>query len=68
VMAHVLVHEVTHILEGVTRHSDSGVMKAEWTLRDYGQMYTAPLPFTAADIALIQSGVDARNRRLAALK
>jgi hypothetical protein len=30
IMAHVLVHEITHILQGVSRHSESGIMKARW--------------------------------------
>ena len=33
VLAHVLVHEVTHILQGIQRHSESGVMKAHWDSR-----------------------------------
>jgi hypothetical protein len=28
VLAHVLVHEITHILQGIDRHSESGVMKS----------------------------------------
>jgi hypothetical protein len=28
VMAHVLVHEITHVLEGISRHSSTGIMKA----------------------------------------
>jgi hypothetical protein len=66
VMAYVLVHEVAHVLQGVVRHSNTGIMKAKWTSQDYAQMYSKPLPFTAEDIDLIQSGLDARNRRLAA--
>jgi hypothetical protein len=27
-LAHVLVHEITHILEGINRHSATGIMKA----------------------------------------
>jgi hypothetical protein len=29
---YVLAHEIAHIIEGSDRHSDSGVMKAEWDL------------------------------------
>lgn len=64
VLAHVLVHEVTHILQGMPRHSDSGVMKAQWDSRDFSQMTWQPLPFTAADVDLIQRGLDARHTRL----
>jgi hypothetical protein len=33
-LAHVLVHEVTHILQGLTYHSKSGVMKARFLAED----------------------------------
>jgi hypothetical protein len=56
VLAHVMVHEITHILQGVDRHSDSGVMKAHWTDKDYAAMAWKPLPFTPEDILLIHLG------------
>jgi hypothetical protein len=54
ILAHVLEHEITHVLEGVSRHSETGVMKARWDTGDYRQMSRAPLPFAAEDIRLIQ--------------
>ena len=30
VLAHVLVHEITHVLEGIDRHSATGIMKAHF--------------------------------------
>lgn len=63
--AHVLVHEVTHILQGVSRHSDSGVMKAIFTGTDIEDMQTHPLPFTTEDLQLIQQGIEARRARTA---
>jgi hypothetical protein len=68
VLAHVLVHEITHMLQGVCRHSESGVMKARWTTREYDEMAFQPLPFTPADVLLIHMGLDARESRLAAAK
>jgi hypothetical protein len=56
VLAHVLVHEITHILQGTCRHSDTGVMKARWTHTDYMEMGQKPLPFTEEDMQLIRSG------------
>jgi hypothetical protein len=56
-LAHVLVHEITHVLEGIDRHSDSGVMKARWTGEDYFQMRTGALPFAPQDVALIHLGL-----------
>jgi hypothetical protein len=57
VLAHVLVHEITHILQGIDRHSESGVMKAHWTPEDYRAMAAKPLPFTPQDVKLIQLGL-----------
>jgi hypothetical protein len=56
VLAHVLVHEVTHILQGIDRHSESGIMKAGWTHSDYAAMALKPLPFTPHDILLMHIG------------
>jgi hypothetical protein len=56
-LAHVFVHEITHLLQGVSRHSDAGVMKARWTGRDFGEMQIRPLPFTQFDVDLIYSGM-----------
>src|ERR1700676_4564385 len=64
VLAHVMVHEVTHILQGICRHSTSGLMKARWDDYDFLQMAWTPLPFTKHDIDLIQRGLDAREARL----
>ena len=57
VLTHVLVHEITHILQGIDRHSESGVMKARWTPEDYYAMAIKPLPFTPEDVQLIQLGL-----------
>jgi len=56
-LAHVLVHEITHILQGVSWHSKTGVMKAKWEMADYDAMTRKPLPFTATDIELIRRGL-----------
>jgi len=61
VLAHVLVHEITHILQGVNRHSESGVMKSRWTAEDHRAMASKPLPFTPLDVELIQHGLDSRS-------
>ena len=56
-LAHVLAHELTHVLEGLDRHSTTGVMKAHWSGLDYEAMMVAPLPFSAVDVELIHLGV-----------
>jgi hypothetical protein len=60
-LGHVITHEVTHILQGVARHSESGVMKANWTGADYQQMAREPLQFTDEDVLLIHRGLQARD-------
>jgi len=60
-LAHVLVHEIAHILQGVSRHSETGVMKAAWNPDDYFQMRRKPLEFTEDDVRLIHRGIAARS-------
>jgi hypothetical protein len=66
-LGHVIAHEVTHILQGVARHSESGVMKAQWNGDDYQHMAWKPLQFTGIDVQLIYCGLKAREARLAAI-
>lgn len=72
-LGHVLAHEITHILQGIDRHSQEGVMKAHWTTEDIVQMARQPLPFEQKDVMLIHRGLErycpagatARNRECA---
>ncbi len=59
VLAHVMVHEITHLLQGIGRHSPTGVMKEAWTARDFGGMRLRPLSLTPFDVDLIYSGLAA---------
>ena len=61
VLAHVLVHEITHLLQRIERHSECGIMKAHWTAEDYSEMTFRPLAFTPDDIALIHAGLNVRK-------
>jgi hypothetical protein len=60
VLAHVLVHEITHILQGTCRHSDTGIMNARWTRTDYMEMGQKPLSFAEEDVRLIKTGLAER--------
>lgn len=60
VLAYVLTHEIAHILQGVARHSDSGIMKAHWDKADLIRMRLVPLSFTEGDVDLIHKGLQAR--------
>jgi hypothetical protein len=62
-LAYVIVHEITHILEGIYWHSDGGIMNAEWTPREYDLMLKSQLPLTEKDIQLIRRGLAARAAR-----
>ncbi len=64
-LAHVMVHEITHMLQGVCRHSDSGVMMAHWGTKELNEMAFQPLRFTDADVKMIYKGLEARESRLA---
>jgi hypothetical protein len=44
-LAHVMVHEITHVLEQVKRHSEEGVMRAHWSHEDYRRMERNPHHF-----------------------
>jgi hypothetical protein len=59
-LAHVLVHEITHMLEGVSRHSNTGVMKAHWDCKDFVAMRSKPLPFAPEDVRIIHYGIERR--------
>jgi hypothetical protein len=59
-LAYVLVHEVTHLLEGITRHSKTGIMKAQWDRDDRFEIALGRLAFAPEDVDLIQHGLDAR--------
>ncbi len=52
-----MTHEITHLLQGVSRHYQTGVMKANWDAHDFAQMAYEPLPFAPEDIELIQLGL-----------
>jgi hypothetical protein len=63
ILAHVLVHELTHVLQCLDRHADSGVMKARWTNEDYYEMRWKPLTFTPEDIELLRLGMKVLRAR-----
>ncbi|HLK64962.1 MAG TPA: hypothetical protein VKU19_16080 [Bryobacteraceae bacterium] len=55
-LTHVFAHEISHALQGLNRHSQNGLMKAEWKASDRDIMLRATLPFTDLDVTLIRSG------------
>jgi hypothetical protein len=59
-LAHVLAHEITHVLERMDRHSADGVMKAHWDAQDFRNLTWHSLPFAAEDVAQIHRGIAQR--------
>ena len=53
-LAQVFAHEICHSLQGISRHSESGTMKAHWSVVDYRAMLERQLGFSAMDAALIR--------------
>lgn len=54
-LGHVFAHEITHVLENVARHSETGLLKAHWTQSDFDDMTVGPLPFAAIDAELVRA-------------
>jgi hypothetical protein len=55
ILGHVMAHEITHVLEGIPRHSDTGLMKAQWQADDYYRMSRSPLPFAPIDADMVRA-------------
>jgi hypothetical protein len=68
VLGHVLAHELGHVLEGVSRHSYSGLMKARWSLDEVAEvMKYKRLEFAIEDADLIRGSLGARQPPTTAL-
>ncbi len=57
-ISNVLAHEIGHVLQGSARHSQIGIMKANWSAREVMSMATKQLQFTRFDIELIREGLE----------
>jgi hypothetical protein len=60
-LAHVMAHEIVHILQGVAQHSETGLMKERWEYSDYVEMQRRPLRVAPSDIQLIERGFRLRS-------
>ena len=63
-LAHVMAHEIAHVLQGINRHSESGILKARWSDGDCARLASLPLLFTHEDAILIHRGLEERGARL----
>src|SRR5579862_8272815 len=59
-LAYVLTHETTHVMQRISRHSPSGIMREAWDDSDYAQITARTLAFTPIDIQFIHQGLKAR--------
>jgi len=53
ILGYVLAHEIAHVLQGILRHSETGVMRARWTATDLRLMGIGALQFAKEDVQLI---------------
>jgi hypothetical protein len=63
-VGYVLAHELAHVMQGIPRHSQVGILKAEWSNADIQEMIYHTLDFTAFDAALIHRGLDLQRQKL----
>ena len=61
-LGHVLAHEMGHVLQGIARHSETGVMKDHWSEEEIENMPFRRLYFTEFDAKLILTGLATRGR------
>jgi hypothetical protein len=54
---YVLAHELAHVMQGAARHSESGILKANWSRQDFQAMVFHKLAFTQLDVELIHRGL-----------
>ena len=59
-LAYILTHEISHVLQGLERHSATGLMKAGWSREDFMEIVADKLVFDARDIELIKKGINLR--------
>jgi hypothetical protein len=64
-LAYVMAHEITHVLQGISRHSEIGIMKGVWNGHDRAQIQLNTLEFSLEDIEFIHMGIAARQARWA---
>jgi hypothetical protein len=61
---YVLAHELAHVMQGVARHSESGILKANWSREDCQAMVFHKLAFTQLDVELIHRGLAVQRASL----
>ncbi len=62
ILGHAIAHEVGHLLLGPDSHSQTGVMRGDWSMDDLAAMARTFLCFTPTQCERLQSDVSARMR------
>lgn len=62
-LAYIFAHELAHVMIGSDHHSDTGVLRAEWSNADFAGMETGRLGFTDDDSDFIRQGMAGRNAK-----
>ena len=60
---YVLTHELAHVMQGIARHAEFGILKAQWSNDDFEDMIFHKLAFTDFDVDLIHQYAVSRWRR-----
>lgn len=60
-LAYVVAHELAHAMQGLDYHSAQGILKANWSYREYFMMLSRTLTFSATDVDLIRAGLEAKR-------
>ena len=61
-LAHVLAHEIGHLIMRTDEHSPAGIMKAHWSGAECARMAHLPLTFLPEDADVIRRGLITRAR------
>jgi hypothetical protein len=56
-LGYILAHELAHVMQGIARHSTTGILTPKWSAYDYQHMKYRVLAFTQSDVKLIHQGL-----------
>jgi hypothetical protein len=57
---YILAHELAHVMQGIARHSATGILTPKWSADDFKHMKYRVLAFTRTDVELIHQGLARR--------
>jgi len=63
ILGHVIAHEVVHVVQGIKRHSDLGLMKGRWSEDDFQKMGVKAMGLTPSDRLLVPKRPSQCNQR-----